>query len=199
MKHILYLAGGSSRRFGANKLLHPLDGRPLYRHGLEMLARLVRARDDCTLTVVSRYDAVLAGARGCGANAVYSPQSEKGKSYTIRAGLDTLLLQAEDYIVFVAADQPYLTEKTMARLLDAAAPGVCCARVCFGTCPGSPALFSASLAPALRTLRGDEGGRALLTRPDCVLIPADAAREMHDIDTQEQAYNAHRRTQKPDE
>lgn len=190
MTHILYLAGGNSRRFGENKLLYPLDGRPLYRHGLDMLAALIRTRDDCTLTVVSRYEAVLDGARACGVRAVCSPESEKGQSYTIRAGLDALALWQGDFIAFVVADQPYLTVHTMARLLDTAAPGVLCARVCFGTRCGNPALFSAALAPALRALTGDEGGRALLARPDCVLVPADSARELCDIDTPAQAQDA---------
>src|SRR5699024_5352593 len=116
MTHILYLAGGSSRRFGENKLLYPLDGRPLYRHGLDMLAALVQTRRDCTLALVSRYDAVLDGARACGVRAVYSSESEKGQSYTIRAGLDALDLQPDDFVAFVVADQPYLTARTMARL-----------------------------------------------------------------------------------
>lgn len=183
MTHILYLAGGSSRRFGENKLLYPLDGRPLYRHGLDMLAALVQTRRDCTLALVSRYDAVLDGARACGVRAVYSSESEKGQSYTIRAGLDALDLQPDDFVAFVVADQPYLTARTMARLLDAARPGVACARVCFGGRCGSPTLFSAALAPGLYALRGDEGGRALLQRPDCVRVPADSARELLDIDT----------------
>ena len=190
MTHILYLAGGNSRRFGENKLLYPLAGRPLYCHGLDMLATLIKMRDDCTLTVVSRYEAVLGGARACGVRAVYSPESEKGQSYTIRAGLDALDLRQGDFIAFVVADQPYLTARTMARLLDTAAPGVLCARVCFGTRRGNPALFSAALAPALRALTGDEGGRALLARPDCVLVPADSARELCDIDTPAQAQDA---------
>ena len=90
MKHILFLASGNSRRFGENKLLHVLDGKPLYRHGLDMLAALVRERDDCTLTAVSRYAAVRAGAQALGVRAVDSPESEQGLSYTIRAGLDAL-------------------------------------------------------------------------------------------------------------
>ena len=113
MKHILFFASGNSRRFGENKLLHVLNGKPLYRHGLDMLAELVRGRADCTLTVVSRYAAVRAGAEALGVRAVDSPESEKGLSYTIRAGLDALTLQDGDFIVFVVADQPYLTAETV--------------------------------------------------------------------------------------
>lgn len=61
-KHILYLAAGSSSRFGSNKLLCPLEGKPLFRHGLDTLAALVQGRKDCDLTVVSRYAPILEAA-----------------------------------------------------------------------------------------------------------------------------------------
>ena len=38
-KHLIYLAAGSGRRFGGNKLLYPLEGRPLFSYGLETLRR----------------------------------------------------------------------------------------------------------------------------------------------------------------
>ena len=183
MKHILFLASGNSRRFRENKLLHVLDGKPLYRHGLDMLAELAHERTDCTLTVVSRYAAVRAGAQALGVRAVDSPESEKGLSYTIRAGLDALDLQDGDFIVFVVADQPYLTKETVARLLDAAEPDVRMARVAFGERRGNPNLFCAALAPALRALEGDEGGRELLRGADCVLVQAEGEQELYDVDT----------------
>ena len=37
-KHIIYLAAGGGSRFGSNKLLCPLEGKPLFRHGLDTLA-----------------------------------------------------------------------------------------------------------------------------------------------------------------
>ena len=183
MKHILFLASGNSLRFGENKLLHVLDGKPLYRHGLDMLAELAHERDDCTLTVVSRYAAVRAGAQALGVRAVDSPESEKGLSYTIRAGLDALDVREGDFVVSVVADQPYLTAQTVAKLLDAAQPGITCARVGFGERRGNPALFSAALMPELRALRGDEGGRELLRGADCVLVQAGSERELYDVDT----------------
>ena len=67
-KHIIYLAAGSGSRFGSNKLLCPLEGKPLFRHGLDTLAGLVRARKDCDLTIVSRYGPVLEAAQAAGAD-----------------------------------------------------------------------------------------------------------------------------------
>lgn len=84
-KHIIYLAAGNSRRFGSNKLLHITQGKPLYRHGLDMLMEFCRKHTDCTLLVVSQYEEILHQAEKCGIRAVYSPLSVKGMSYTIRA------------------------------------------------------------------------------------------------------------------
>ena len=163
MTHILYLAAGNSRRFGENKLLYSLGGKPLYRHGLDTLAAAAQQRTDCTLTVVSRHRAVL----DC-------------------AAAQHIRTQQTDFILCAAADQPYLSVQTVLRLLDAARPGVACARVCWGEQRGNPALFSAALVPALRALTGDEGGRVLLRRGDCVPVFAASARELWDVDTKAQ-------------
>ena len=152
-KHILYLAAGSGSRFGSNKLLCPLEGKPLFRHGLDTLAALVQGRKDCDLTVVSRYGPVLESARAAGARAVDSPDSAQGLSFTIRAGLSALSpIPPEDFLLFVAADQPRLGSGTAARLLDAACPGVLIAAACWESQPGNPVLFSAALLGLLTRL-----------------------------------------------
>lgn len=185
MTHILYLAAGSGRRFGSNKLLYPVEGKPLFAHGLDTLAAVAGEREDCTLTAVSRYPEILTAARNAGAFAVDSPESEKGLSYTIRAGILSLPKLAEtDFLLFAVADQPWLKGETVRRLLDAARPGVWAASVCFGERRGNPTLFSASLIPELLSLQGDEGGRTILRRdPEKVLpVPVTEERELWDID-----------------
>ncbi|MGN1014569.1 MAG: NTP transferase domain-containing protein [Butyricicoccus sp.] len=188
-KHILYLASGNSRRFGSNKLLYPLQGKPMYRYGLEMLHQLVQSRTDCTLTVVSQYEEIRQQAQRLGIAAVDSVDSPKGISFTIRAGLNALTnISDEEYVVFVVADQPYLTGRTVQRLLDAADAGAQTALVTYGEQTGNPALFSARLIPELRALEGDQGGRRVLRRhPEGqLLVPADSARELSDIDVPDQ-------------
>ena len=187
-KHIIYLAAGSGSRFGSNKLLCPLEGKPLFRHGLDTLASLVRARKDCDLTIVSRYGPVLEAAQAAGARAVDSPDSARGLSFTIRAGLSALSpISPEDFLLFAAADQPRLGSGTAARLLDAARPGVLTAAACWEGQPGNPVLFSAALLPELEALTGDQGGRVVLRRhwDLCVLIPVEDPLELADADTPE--------------
>ena len=95
MIHIIYMAAGNSRRFGSNKLFYELDGKPMYRHLLDRLAeiknRYNKSKSDSQtidITVVTRYREILdycACIPDC--NAVISPDSEKGISYTIKAGI----------------------------------------------------------------------------------------------------------------
>ena len=98
MIHIIYMAAGNSRRFGSNKLFYELDGKPMYRHLLE---RLIEIKDRYNklknaesnnpvidITVVTRYREILdycSSIPDC--HAVLSPDSEKGISYTIKAGI----------------------------------------------------------------------------------------------------------------
>ncbi len=185
-KHILYLASGSSRRFGGNKLLEPLNGKPLYLWGLELLHGVAEGQPDLHLTVVSRYDAIRQTANAMGIPAVDSPDSEKGISHTIRAGLTALgQIDAEDFILFVVADQPYLTADSVNRLLALARGGVEGASLCYGDRPGNPTLFSARLLPELLALEGDTGGRAILRRHNCIFVQANSLQELEDMDTRE--------------
>ena len=76
------MASGWSRRFsGENKLLLPVDGKPMIRHTLEKLAALPLER----VTVVSRYEPVRAIAAEYGFQALDNPLMLQ--SDTIRLGL----------------------------------------------------------------------------------------------------------------
>jgi len=186
--HIIYLAAGSARRFGSNKLLYEFNGKPLYRHGLDLLSQLIKERNDCTLTVVSRYDEILLAAEKAGAAARYCSESINGISFSIRCGIRSIAsLRPEDYLVFMVAHQPYLTSETVSRLLDKAYESPLTACVCFDEQTGNPAMFSAVLAEELCALSGDRGGRAVIRNhpSSCVLVRCTSPQELEDIDTPE--------------
>lgn len=189
MNHLVLLAAGSSRRFGGNKLLAPFHGKPLFAWGLSALKEVRRARGDCTLMVVSRYPEIREAAQAVGAQAVDSPDSEKGQSYSIRAGLRTLgRVEEGDFFLFLPADQPWITPDTISRLLDAAGPDTWTATAAYGDRVGTPTLFSARLLPDLLALEGDRGGRKLMGRPGqpCLVVQAGSQRELDDVDYPEQ-------------
>lgn len=131
MIHIIYMAAGNSRRFGSNKLLHIWQGKMLYRHTLDMLSDIVSSRKinedinyDITLTVVTQYDRIIADLDGRkDINTVFCGDSRLGASYTIKAGINSLMgrLKKDDWILFIVADQPYLSEKTIHKFIEAAA------------------------------------------------------------------------------
>lgn len=185
MIHLIYLAAGASRRFGADKLLADYHGKPLFRHGLETLAAVCAVRQDADLTVVTNTPAIAEAARALGARVAASPQSALGQSCSIRAGLDAVEpLGARDFLLFAVADQPRLRRDTVARFLALAVPGTWAATAACGDRVGNPGLFCAELVPALRALQGDKGGRAVLNRcPQRLLRVECLPEELQDIDT----------------
>ena len=61
--HLILLAAGFSRRFGENKLLYELDGRPMYEYPMEVLRVLNECRRDIvSVCVVSQYGLILEAA-----------------------------------------------------------------------------------------------------------------------------------------
>ena len=186
MIHAIFLASGSAKRFGSNKLLYPLDGKPIYQHGLMALADAVSKREDCTLTVVSRYEPILACAEEIGAKAVNCPESVGGISFSIRAGVESCgELSDGDRLLLMVADQPYIKSETISKLFDAAVTHFEAVCASYGETEGNPVLFSAKFAPALCSLEGDKGGKSVLRKNGvrCGRVECEDARELADIDT----------------
>ncbi len=190
-EHLIYLAAGASRRFGGNKLLFEIGGRPMFLYGLETLAAVAAERADCGLTVVSRSSEVLDTAERLRARAVFGEMSESGLSHSIRSALAALEpLGDGDTLLFAVADQPRMSGATVRRLLDAVRGGALCATAAYGERPGNPTAFSAILAPELRALEGDSGGRAVLRAhdADCVRVPVEDTAELWDIDRESETH-----------
>lgn len=221
MIHIIYMAAGNSRRFGSNKLFYELDGKPMYRHLLE---RLIEIKDRYNnlenaesnsrvidITVVTRYREILdycSSIPDC--HAVLSPDSEKGISYTIKAGIMAVqeqkkkngvrqkkqekssgvsqnLAETEEYYMFAVADQPYLKSQSVIKLIDKVLENTGDKQLVFslrcGTAVGNPCVFNSSLIPQLLSLEGDKGGRSVARKHDCVYVDIADERELMDIDT----------------
>ena len=95
------MAAGNSRRFGSNKLLYLYEGKPLYRHGLELLLKLKQEMGEkLTVTVVTQYPEILEKVQDSfercgmtGMQAVFCEESRMGASYTIRAGIEAVISQ----------------------------------------------------------------------------------------------------------
>lgn len=199
MIHIIYMAAGNSRRFGSNKLFYELDGKPMYRHLLERLVeikdRYNKLKSDIPvidITVVTRYREILdycACIPDC--HAVLSPDSEKGISYTIKAGIMAVQEQKktgmQDYYMFAVADQPYLKSQSVIKLIDKVLENKGNIRLAFslrcGDAVGNPCVFHSSLIQQLLSLEGDKGGRSVAKKHDCVYVDIADELELMDIDS----------------
>ena len=213
MIHIIYMAAGNSRRFGSNKLFYELNGKPMYRHLLDHLIeikdrynKLKNAESNnpvIDITVVTRYREILdycACIPDC--HAVLSPDSEKGISYTIKAGIMAVQEQKklkkssevthhtaekEEYYMFAVADQPYLKSQSVIKLIDKVLENKGNMKSVFslrcGDTVGNPCVFHSSLIPQLLSLEGDKGGRSVAKKYDCVYVDIADERELMDIDT----------------
>ncbi|MEA5013675.1 MAG: nucleotidyltransferase family protein [Candidatus Limiplasma sp.] len=174
------MASGVSARFGGDKLLAPLWGKPLLAHLLdnlpETLARVV---------VVTRREAVasLAYERGLEVLLHDFPQV----SDTIRLGLSSL--GGVKGCMFCTGDQPGLTKASLQGLLDAfTAQPERIVRLCYGEEAGSPVIFPRSLFPELLALTPEQAGSAVIRRHRELLacVQASSPLELMDVDTREQ-------------
>ena len=161
------------------------------------------------ITVVTRYREILdycSSIPDC--HAVLSPDSEKGISYTIKAGIMAVQEQkngvwqkkqekssgvsqnsaeTEEYYMFAVADQPYLKSQSVIKLIDKVLENTGNERLVFslrcGTAVGNPCVFHSSLIPQLLSLEGDKGGRSVAKKHDCVYVDIADESELMDIDT----------------
>lgn len=184
---IIYLAAGSSRRFGGDKLTADFHGKPMYRAVLDRLCGILRA--DWEITVVTRSEQIRRECENLPVKTVISPDSEKGISYSVKAGI-TAAENAENYAFFVA-DQPYLTAETIKAFLETALKSdkkTAC--VISGGVTGNPAFFNCAYRGELMNLTGDRGGKRIIKEhsDDTEFFEA-SAEELRDIDTKDDLKN----------
>lgn len=174
------MASGAGRRFGGNKLLHPVDGVPMILRAFAAVPAELFVR----ACVVSRYPEILAMAGERGYLPVPNPDADQGQSASVRLGLAELLEM--DGVLFCVCDQPWLRRDSVERLLAefAAHPGRICALSWRGE-RGSPAVFPSGLFPQLLALTGDRGGGGVIRahRDRLRLVEASGPEELQDVDT----------------
>lgn len=179
----LLLASGASRRFGSNKLLADLAGRPVVRWSAEALAPVV----DATYVVVPEaHDALRGALDGVAVRWTVNQAAHEGMSSSIRAGVSALDTDTEA-VVITLADQPTLDVAVIRRVVErwrrTRDPNAIVA-ASYADGRGHPMLFGATHFGALRSLEGDRGARTLVEGAGdrLVLVAVDGARPP-DVDT----------------
>ena len=88
MFYMIYLTAGLSRRYGSNKLLEPIDGKPMYRHMLDILTVMKEEEPHrYEVVVVTAYDEIEEAVKGLPVTVVRNAEPELGVSHSIKLGL----------------------------------------------------------------------------------------------------------------
>jgi len=154
----IMLAAGQGRRFGSNKLLHPLkDGIPLVLHA----AQSMQAAMPDSLVVVNGQDCEMIKLLECeGLNIVLNHAADIGMGSSIACGVRASM-QSQGWVIALA-DMPYIRASTV-RAVAAGVQGrhsICAP--CYGERRGHPVGFGSAYADALMNLSTDEGARHII-------------------------------------
>lgn len=169
--NMIYLAAGNSRRFfingkHTNKLLQDIHGKPLYQYGLEQLKEAAKMFENCHIYVVTQYPEIFdhCSKEDC-VMALFSEESKKGMSYSIRNALQNIKAEENSCYLFQAADQPFIRAETIVRFIsEFLRSGKKAGSVMYGEVPGNPGIFRQDYVEELKALTGDQGGRAVMRR-----------------------------------
>lgn len=186
---LVLLAAGDSRRFGTNKLLADIDGKPMYRHLADEMKSLPE-ETFCRRLVVSQYPEILEDLSGDGFETIENHRSDLGISHSIHLAMQALDEDSgEDKesaaVCFAVCDQPWLRGNTVLKLVrewSASGKGLGC--LSCGGRDGNPAVFDMRYENELLALTGDVGGRAVICRhmDDLYRCEIENPKELEDMD-----------------
>lgn len=177
----LLLAAGQGRRFGSDKLLHPLDdGTPL------AVASARKLKEACprAIAVLRPEQTTLAALLIAeGLEVVICPEASAGMGHSLAAGV-AASLEAAGWLVALA-DMPFVQVATLRSVADALASGAALAAPFYNSQRGHPVAFAARWRDELLALTGDEGARAIVGNNRGLLSRIDTADAgvLRDVDT----------------
>lgn len=179
----ILLAAGASKRFGSDKLLHPLAGETTV--ALAALANL-RAVIPHVIAVVRPGVPLLENRLSeAGATVILCVNADEGMG----TSLATAVAASGDVTGWVVAlaDMPYIRPDTIGKIAASLTAGADIAAPAYRGERGHPVGLSARFRAQLETLRGDEGARSVLKENTGLikLIEVDDPGVCRDIDTPE--------------
>jgi molybdenum cofactor cytidylyltransferase len=183
----LVLAAGQSRRMGpANKLLAPVDGRPMVAHAVD--AMLASRADPVIVVTGHQADEVRAALGNRAVVWTHNPDYASGLSSSLAVGLAALPEDAEGVVIGLG-DMPRITAAQIDRLIAAFNPleGRAIVVPTVRGKRGNPVLFATRFVPEMRAIGGDVGARHLIGEhaEEVVEIEFDDDGALLDIDTPE--------------
>jgi CTP:molybdopterin cytidylyltransferase MocA len=162
----LLLAAGGSRRFGSQKLVTPIHGSPLIRHGATLLGQTT---DQVVAVIGSDALVVRAALAGTGAEIIENPEWRDGLSTSLRRGVASVSPLAEAVIVALA-DQPDVRPDIVRALIEVwRQSGHLIVTARYRGVRAPPVLLSRPVFRDIAALVGDVGAKAIMDQhPDSV-------------------------------
>ncbi|NQE62156.1 NTP transferase domain-containing protein [Caulobacter sp. RHG1] len=180
----IVLAAGRGARFGGDKLLARLNGRPLI---VGALRTALAARVRRVFVAVGEDPALRAAITAESERLILVPVADaaEGMGASLRTTAARVPDDAGGVFVFLG-DMPAIAPATVETLAAALAGPEHIVAPSFEGRRGHPVLFGAAWLPALRALSGDEGARAILqTAQRLTLVPVQDPGVLLDVDRPE--------------
>lgn len=179
---LILLAAGNSRRFQGNKLLHHLEGKPMYRYIADEIKKISGGIFSRKI-IVTQYPEIMKDMRKEGYLVIENIHSEWGISHSIHLGLESV--NEGEAVCFAVCDQPYLKGETLRAFLESwrlSGKGIGCLR--YGNDLGNPVIFSSKYREELLKLEGDLGGKRVVKShmEDVYAFQVEDGRELQDLD-----------------
>ena len=188
MFYMIYLAAGLSSRYGSNKLLEMVNGKPMFTHLLDVLTIMKEEEPHrYELVVVTAYDEIEDYVKELPVKVVRNQHQELGASYSIKLGLEACgEIGRHDHVMFAVADQPYVQEDELfgfIHMFKRSYKGI--GVLCWQGEMGNPVIFQGQFVPELMALTGDVGGKAVVKAhlSEVFQYEADSEMSLRDIDT----------------
>jgi len=177
----ILLAAGASKRFGSDKLLHPLAAGTTV--ATVALANLRAALPHVIAVVRPGATALENLLSEAGATVIQCANAEDGMGASLATAVSASV-NASGWVIALA-DMPYIRPETIEKIAASLAAGAAIVAPAYRGERGHPVGISARFRAQLGALRGDEGARSVLKENAALvkLIDVDDPGVCRDIDT----------------
>ncbi len=177
------MGSGESKRFGQNKLLYEINGIPM----IEILLRKLVSIPFKNIFVTYKDEEVLEICRKYSVTPLKNEKYFLGQSESIKLGTKET---EEENIMFFTGDMPFLSEKTIMRIIGESFLDDNITVPCAEGQRFSPVIFPNRYKNMLMNLSGDRGGREIIKQEKKInFVEFKSREEFIDIDTKEELKN----------
>ncbi|QYA26107.1 nucleotidyltransferase family protein [Gramella sp. MT6] len=183
---VVILAAGSSSRLGYPKQLVEFKGKPMLQHIIDVADSF--EFETKVLLVGANSEEIKSTIEPKNFEILFNKNWQEGMASSIRAGLERSLEKEKDleYLLILLSDQPFLSrERIEALIKEQLATNSEATFSEYDGEVGVPAIFSSSVFPYLKELKGDHGAKKLVYDKKIQFRTVKFEKGNFDVDTKE--------------